>query len=608
MLSSPAQPNSDPLDVLQRVFGYASFRGPQEAIVRHVIGGGSGLVLMPTGGGKSLCYQVPALCTPGLAVVISPLIALMQDQVEALQQLGVAAAALHSGLEVGASQTIWRQLSDGELDLLYVSPERLFSADVLERLGAMPLALFAIDEAHCVSQWGHDFRPEYRQLDQLAARFPAVPRLALTATADPRTQRDIRACLQLEQDEVFLASFDRPNIRYLLRHKQGGGAQLLEFLAQHRGESGIVYARSRNRVDRVAAELKAAGIDAIAYHAGMDAESRREALQRFRLGSGVVVVATIAFGMGIDKPDVRFVAHVDLPKSLEAYYQETGRAGRDGLPAVAWMAHGAGDIPQLRRFIDDSGASEEQKRIERGKLEALIAYSEASGCRRQVLLSHFGEELAEPCNNCDGCLEPKQRSDCRVAAQKGLSAVYRTGQRFGAGHVVDVLLGANTERIRSLGHEQLSVYGIGKELDRGQWRALLRQLVSLGALDSPDDAKGGLCFGPAELVQPLLRGERELHLVLPPPAKEQRRRSQAPAAAVPDDDPVLAALKNWRREQARQQGVPPYVVFHDRTLVELAARRPGSFSELAGVSGIGTAKQERYGAALLEVLTATGDR
>ena len=607
MLSSPAQPSSDPLEVLQRVFGYASFRGPQEAIVRHVLGGGSGLVLMPTGGGKSLCYQVPALCTPGLAVVVSPLIALMQDQVEALQQLGVAAAALHSGLEVGASQTIWRQLGNGELDLIYVSPERLFSGDVLERLGSMPLALFAIDEAHCVSQWGHDFRPEYRQLDQLAKRFPQVPRLALTATADPRTQLDIRERLQLQQGEVFLASFDRPNIRYTLRHKQGGHAQLLQFLAEHRGESGIVYARSRNRVDRLAAELKAAGIDAIAYHAGMDAESRREALQRFRLGSGVVVVATIAFGMGIDKPDVRFVAHVDLPKSLEAYYQETGRAGRDGLPAVAWMAHGAGDIPQLRRFIDDSGASEEQKRIERGKLEALIAYSEASGCRRQVLLSHFGEELAEPCNNCDGCLEPKQRSDCRVAAQKGLSAVYRTGQRFGAGHVVDVLLGANTERIRSLGHQQLSVYGIGKELDRGQWRALLRQLVSLGALLSPEDAKGGLCFGPPELVQPLLRGERELNLVLPPPAKEQRRRSITSDAAVAEDDPLLAALKSWRREQAREQGVPPYVVFHDRTLVELAALRPGSLSELAGVSGIGNAKQERYGAALLEVLTATGD-
>jgi ATP-dependent DNA helicase RecQ len=612
MLSSPAPRTSDPLEVLQRVFGYASFRGPQEAIVRHVIGGGSGLVLMPTGGGKSLCYQVPALCRPGLAVVISPLIALMQDQVEALQQLGIAAAALHSGLEADESQRVWRQLSDGQLDLIYVSPERLLSGDLLERLGSAPLALFAIDEAHCVSQWGHDFRPEYRQLDQLAQRFPQVPRLALTATADPRTQIDIRERLQLQQGEVFLASFDRPNIRYLLRHKQSGNAQLLQFLAEHRGESGIVYARSRSRVDRVAAELKAAGYDAIGYHAGMDAEARRQALQRFRLGSGVVVVATIAFGMGIDKPDVRFVAHVDLPKSLEAYYQETGRAGRDGLPAVAWMAHGAGDIPQLRRFIDDSGASEEQKRIEHGKLEALIAYSEASGCRRQVLLRHFGEGLAEPCNNCDGCLEPQQRSDCRVAAQKALSAVYRTGQRFGAAHVVDVLLGGNTERIRTLGHDQLSVYGIGKELDRGQWRALLRQLVSLGALVSPADAKGGLCFGPPELVQPLLKGERDLELVLPPPAKEQRRRSAGSAggasAAVDADDPLLAALKTWRREQARDQGVPPYVVFHDRTLVELAAVRPGSLSELGSVSGIGTAKLERYGTALLEVLAAAGDR
>ncbi|QCH13902.1 DNA helicase RecQ [Synechococcus sp. CB0101] len=612
MLSSPAPRTSDPLEVLQRVFGYASFRGPQEAIVRHVIGGGSGLVLMPTGGGKSLCYQVPALCRPGLAVVISPLIALMQDQVEALQQLGIAAAALHSGLEADESQRVWRQLSDEQLDLIYVSPERLLSGDLLERLGSAPLALFAIDEAHCVSQWGHDFRPEYRQLDQLAQRFPKVPRLALTATADPRTQIDIRERLQLQQGEVFLASFDRPNIRYLLRHKQSGNTQLLQFLAEHRGESGIVYARSRSRVDRVAAELKAAGYDAIGYHAGMDAEARRQALQRFRLGSGVVVVATIAFGMGIDKPDVRFVAHVDLPKSLEAYYQETGRAGRDGLPAVAWMAHGAGDIPQLRRFIDDSGASEEQKRIEHGKLEALIAYSEASGCRRQVLLRHFGEGLAEPCNNCDGCLEPQERSDCRVAAQKALSAVYRTGQRFGAAHVVDVLLGGNTERIRTLGHDQLSVYGIGKELDRGQWRALLRQLVSLGALVSPADAKGGLCFGPPELVQPLLKGERDLELVLPPPAKEQRRRSAGSAggasAAVDADDPLLAALKTWRREQARDQGVPPYVVFHDRTLVELAAVRPGSLSELGRVSGIGTAKLERYGTALLEVLAAAGDR
>jgi ATP-dependent DNA helicase RecQ len=613
MLSSPAalsSANGDPLEVLQRVFGYPSFRGPQEAIVRHVIAGGSGLVLMPTGGGKSLCYQVPALCRPGLAVVISPLIALMQDQVEALQQLGIAAAALHSGLDPDESQKVWRHLNAGQLDLLYVSPERLLNGDLLERLSSSPLALFAIDEAHCVSQWGHDFRPEYRQLDVLARRFAQVPRLALTATADPRTQADIRERLQLLEGEVFVASFDRPNIRYLLRHKQSGNGQLLQFLEEHRAESGIVYARSRSRVERVAAELQAAGFDAIGYHAGMEAEARRQALQRFRLGSGVVVVATIAFGMGIDKPDVRFVAHVDLPKSLEAYYQETGRAGRDGLPAVAWMAHGAADIPQLRRFIDDSGASEEHKLIEHGKLEALIAFSEASGCRRQVLMHHFGEALAEPCNNCDGCLEPQQRSDCRVAAQKALSAVYRTGQRFGAAHVVDVLLGGNTEKIRSLGHDQLGVYGIGKELDRSQWRALLRQLVSLGALVSPAEAKGGLCFGAPELVQPLLRGEQQLALVLPPPAKEQRRRgvaaSAGESAVVNDEDPLLRALKAWRREQARLQGVPPYVVFHDRTLVELAGVRPHSLAALAGVSGIGSAKLERYGEALLEVLAAHG--
>ncbi len=609
---------ADPQAVLRRVFGYGTFRGPQEAIVRHVIAGGSGLVLMPTGGGKSLCYQVPALCRPGLAVVISPLIALMQDQVEALLQLGVAAAALHSGLEAQQAAAVWRQLQAGTLQLLYVSPERLLGGDLLERLAALPgpepLALFAIDEAHCVSQWGHDFRPEYIQLGVLADRFPAVPRLALTATADPRTRTEIVERLQLQSGQVFLASFDRPNIRYLLRTKEQTSRQLLAFLADHRQEAGIVYARSRSRVDQLAKELHAAGYDAVAYHAGLTPEQRHRALQRFRNESAVVVVATIAFGMGIDKPDVRFVAHVDLPKSLEAYYQETGRAGRDGLPAVAWMVHGPGDIPQLRRFIDDSTANEDQKRIERGKLDTLIGFTEATGCRRRVLLRHFGEDLAQACGNCDGCLEPQALVDVSLPVQKVLSAVYRTGQRFGAAHVVDVLLGSSTEKIRQLGHDQLSVYGIGRELDRGQWRSLVRQLLARGILLSPSEARGGLCFGLEEQVRPLLRGQTNLELALPAARRERRQPAHsagyAPSAETPawqeqPDSSLLARLKDWRREQARDQGVPPYVVFHDRTLVELAARRPADRNALAQVNGIGAAKLERYGDAVLALITTS---
>jgi ATP-dependent DNA helicase RecQ len=610
-ISTAPAPAPEPLQVLRDVFGYTAFRGPQAEIVEHVLGGGSGLVLMPTGGGKSLCYQIPALCRPGTAVVVSPLIALMDDQVEALRQCGVRAAALHSA--AGPGDDTWRQLTGGGLDLLYVSPERLLAGDLLEQLAQRPIALFAIDEAHCVSQWGHDFRPEYRQLAVLAERFAAVPRLALTATADPRTQSDIVRQLRLEQGRVFTASFDRPNIRYLLREKDDGSRQLLAFLEQHRGEAAIVYARSRKRVEQVADGLRRAGHDAIAYHAGMEPARRRGVLQRFRQESGVVVVATIAFGMGIDKPDVRVVAHVDLPRSLEAYYQETGRAGRDGLPAVAWMVHGPGDLPLLHRFIEESDAPETQKRVERGKLDALLAFAEASDCRRQLLLAHFGETLAAPCGNCDICLEPAATVDVTEPARKALSAVHRSGQRFGAAHLVEVLLGASTAKIRELGHDRLSVHGIGGELDRGQWRALFRQLVQRGYLVSDPELRGGLRFGDDGLVRPLLRGEERLELRLPAArVRGQRQRSdpgnratgQAPGADQlnPQGLERLEQLKTWRREQARQQGVPPYVVFHDRTLIEIADRAPADLEQLAEVSGVGAAKLERYGAAVLALV------
>ncbi|MBL8697797.1 MAG: DNA helicase RecQ [Alphaproteobacteria bacterium] len=604
----------DPAAVLREVFGYAQFRGPQREIIDHVVAGGSGLVLMPTGGGKSLCYQVPALCRPGVGVVVSPLIALMQDQVEGLRQAGVRAAALNSAQSPEDTTRTWRALRARELDMLYVSPERMLSGGFLERLAELEIALFAIDEAHCVSQWGHDFRPEYLQLATLAERFPDVPRLALTATADERTRAEIVAKLRLERGRVFIASFDRPNIRYLVREKDDTRRQLLAFLAEHKGEAGIVYARSRSRVERFAEDLREAGFEAIPYHAGLESGVRAAALERFRRESGIIVVATIAFGMGIDKPDVRFVAHIDLPKSLEAYYQETGRAGRDGLPAVAWMVHGDGDVPQLRRFIADSQAGEQQKRIEHAKLDALIGFVEAATCRRQILLAHFGERLPEPCGNCDICLEPGRTVDATEAARKALSAVYRTGERFGPAHLVDVLLGGDNERIRALGHQRLTVHGLGKELDRGQWRGVFRQLLALGILVPDPDGHGGLQLGPDELVRPLLRGERRLELRLPAARAERRKEKKArgsiagshgaasPVDAEAADPAAFDALKAWRRDQARAQGVPPYVVFHDRTLLEIAAQKPATLEQLGSISGVGQAKLARYGEAVLALL------
>jgi ATP-dependent DNA helicase RecQ len=611
-------PIADPRQVLREVFGYGAFRGPQEAVVERVLAGGSALVLMPTGGGKSLCWQVPALCLDGLTVVITPLIALMDDQVEGLRQLGVAAAALHSALPPEEASATWAALGRKELKLLYISPERLFSGDGARVLEGQLLALFAIDEAHCLSQWGHDFRPDYRQLGQLVERFPAVPRLALTATADPRTRDDIARHLRLPPEATFVASFNRANIRYWVRPKEEPRRQLLAFLAEHRQEAGIVYARSRKRVEQVAALLQGEGIDALAYHAGLEPERRSTVLRRFRGGGPVVVVATIAFGMGINRPDVRFVAHIDLPKSLEAYYQETGRAGRDGLPAVAWMIHGGGDGVQLRQWIEESSASEEQKRVERGKLDALIQFAEAATCRRQLLLAHLGETLPTACGNCDGCLDPRPGVDVTEPARKALSAVHRTGHRFGAAHLVEVLLGADTARIRELGHDRLSVHGVGKELDRGQWRSLFRQLVSQGFLVSDAEARGGLRFGPQELVRPLLRGEVSLSLPLPPPGRDRRPAvASASAGGTPgggsgagpgvadlseEEAARFAALKRWRLEQARQQGVPPYVVFHDRTLLELACLQSADREALATVSGVGRAKLERYGSDLLALL------
>ncbi len=600
--------NETPLQVLNSVFGHPQFRGAQEAIVSHLAAGGDALVLMPTGGGKSLCYQLPALLREGTAVVVSPLIALMQDQVAALKQLGVRAAFLNSTLEAAEARAVRRQLLEGELDLLYVAPERLVMPAMLEDLArlyeASRLALFAIDEAHCVSQWGHDFRPEYLELSLLHERFPAVPRIALTATADPQTRTEIVRRLQLEEAKVFISSFDRPNIRYSIVDKQDARAQLLRFIEEeHAGEAGIVYCLSRRKVEETAAWLAQRGVRALPYHAGMDAAARAENQERFQREAGVVIVATIAFGMGIDKPDVRFVAHLDLPKSIEGYYQETGRAGRDGLPADAWMAYGLADVVQLRRMIEQSEGSEEFRRISFAKLDALLGLCETAGCRRVRLLDYFGEQSG-PCGNCDTCLEPPETWDATEAARKALSCIYRTGQRFGAVHLIDVLLGRATDRVQQWEHDNLSVFGIGADLDEPTWRGVFRQLVALGYARPDHDAYGGLRL--TEASRPVLRGEQSVELrrqVSRSPRAKQRKKGTAVDLA-PQLVPLFERLKAWRTEQARTQSVPPYVIFHDSTLSAIASAQPRDLDALAGVPGIGAKKLERYGPALLELLRA----
>lgn len=595
----------DPAKILHDVFGHAAFRGRQAEIVDHVMRGGSGLVLMPTGGGKSLCFQVPALCRDGLAIVVSPLIALMEDQVAALRQQGVAAAALHSDLEEPERREVWRSIAEGRLKLLYISPERLGMDGMLERLAQRDIALFAVDEAHCISQWGHHFRPEYRALSFLRSGFPEVPRLALTATADPRTVEDIRAQLGLEDAPVFRASFDRRNLHLAALPRDHERSQIRAFLREAsdgRG-AGIVYCGTRAKAEQTADWLRADGYDAMPFHAGMPSEDKRDAHRRFARGDAVVMCATIAFGMGIDRPDVRFVAHLALPQGPEGWYQEIGRAGRDGLPARTLLLYGAGDIALARHRIAESPAPEEQKRIERARLDAMVGIAEAGTCRRRVLLRCFGEDLSEDCGNCDVCAAPPRLYDGSVAAQKLLSAAIRTGSRFGLGHLVDVLRGRLTDKVAQFGHDKLPTYGVGKDVPEGAWRGVARQLVAQGALDIAVENHGELV--PTEAARPILRGEHKV-MLREELMRPRERRSSRDNPQTNSDDPLFGALREWRKAEARSQQVPAYVIFHDATLAEIAARRPASLAELRDVPGVGESKLQRYGEAVLKVFQEAG--
>ena len=594
---------------LRDVFGYEQFRGRQLEIIQSLVEGRNALVLMPTGGGKSLCYQIPALLRPGLAVVVSPLIALMRDQVEALQHNGVRAACLNSSLDPVMQRDIEQSALEGDLDLLYVAPERLLTESMLGLLERAQIGLFAIDEAHCVSQWGHDFRPEYMKLDVLRQRFPRVPRIALTATADQRTREEIGRQLLPDGGETYIASFDRPNIHYRVGLKGNARQQLLAFIQErHAGHSGIVYCMSRKRTESTAEYLSSQGVPAVAYHAGLDNETRQHHQERFLHEDGLVVVATVAFGMGIDKPDVRFVAHLDLPKSIEAYYQETGRAGRDGDPAEAWMVYGLQDVYQVRQMLAESNAGELQQKAERERLEALLSFCEATGCRRQVLLQYFGEPHEGNCGNCDNCLQPPKTWDATDPARKALSCVYRTGQRFGAAHVTDVLMGKTNDRLSRLGHDQLSTFGIGTDLSKQAWHSILRQLLAHGHLQSDPEGHGGLQLAPR--CRELLRGEAALELredILPSSSK--RKASGSGRKAPPDvpDGPQWERLRQFRKELADAEGVPPYIIFHDATLKEMLHARPKTLDDMATVPGIGQAKLERYGEQFLNVLKELED-
>jgi len=596
------------LEVLRSTFGYHEFRGQQRAIIQHVVAGGDALVLMPTGGGKSLCYQIPAIVRNGVAIIVSPLIALMQDQVNALRQLGVRATFINSSLTPQDAYRIERQIPETKYDIVYVAPERLVTPRFLDLLQRTPLALFAIDEAHCVSQWGHDFRQDYLQLTVLHEQFSQIPRIACTATADVTTRRDIVKRLHLNQAKLFISGFDRPNIRYAVTPKRNGRQQLLRFIeTEHSGDCGIVYCMTRRRVDDTAAWLVQQGIPALPYHAGLDSAIRQTHLHRFLNEDGIVVVATIAFGMGIDKPDVRYVAHLDVPKSLESYYQETGRAGRDGLPANAWMSYGFADAVQLRQLLDRSEADDHHKLVEQQKLNALLGYCETAQCRRCVLLRYFDDEPSADCGNCDTCLQPVETWNGTVTAQKALSCIYRTDQRFGSGYIAKVLLGEVDERIQRFGHDQISTFGIGKELSKTQWLSVFRQLVAAGMLTVD------LEHGSLRLTEPacdVLKGKSQVQFRTDPTPtrskKSKSSRSKRPdiqrTLTDPFDKQLFESLRAKRLELAREYNVPPYVIFHDTTLLEMVQMKPQQSDELATITGVGQTKLQRYGQLFIDTI------